>query len=296
MNFTKIKGNTYYIPSNTNIGVYVYKNKFCLLIDTGINNTIARKIDDTLKTNSLHPKYIINTHSHTDHCGGNNYFKENHPGTLVYSTTEEKLYIENPNLYPVISFSSSPSKKIIRPKKSCSVDYILDLGINKINDEKFEIINLSGHSLDHIGIITPERVCFVGDSIFSLETLDKYPFPFLADIQSSLDTLNKLKEVDADFFVISHGKDILDKNELDILITKNEENIQNTCNMLLDLLDQPCTREDLLENIIILNDIKVDAKEYLLNFSSISAFIAYLQEKDLVDYSIEDGKLYFFKK
>lgn len=296
MNFTKIKGNTYFIPSNTNIGVYIYKNKFCLLIDTGINNTIARKIDDTLINNSLHPKYIINTHSHIDHCGGNNYFKQTYPGTLVYSSLEEKVYIENPNLYSMISFSSYPYKKLLKPKKSCSVDYVLDIGVNKINDEKFEIINLDGHSPDHIGIITPDKVCFLGDSIFSFETLDKYPFPLLFHIKSQLDTLDKLKEIDADFFVIGHGKDVLDKNELHTLITKNEENIKNTRNMFLDLLDQPCTREDLLENILILNDISVDAKEYFLDFSSVSSFITYLQEEELIDCSMEEGKLYFFKK
>ncbi|WMJ81412.1 MBL fold metallo-hydrolase [Clostridium sp. MB40-C1] len=296
MELIKIKGNTYYIPSNTNIGVYVYKNKFCLLIDTGINNTIARKIDEVLKSNNLHPKYIINTHSHTDHCGGNNYFKETYPGTLVHTSLEEKLYIENPDLHSIISFSASPSKKLLKPKKSCDVDYILEYGSNKINDEKFEIINLSGHSLDHIGIITPEKVCFVGDSIFSMETLEKYPFPFLSDISASLNTLNTLKEIDADFFVISHGKDILNKDELIKLIQINEENIQKTCDTILELLDQPYTREDLLENIIVLNDIEVDVKEYLLNLSSLSAFIAYLQEEDLIDCSIEDGKLYFFKK
>ena len=43
MELTKIKGSTYYINAPTNIGIYVFKNKNCLIIDTGINNTQARK-------------------------------------------------------------------------------------------------------------------------------------------------------------------------------------------------------------------------------------------------------------
>lgn len=296
MELIKIKGNSYYIPSNTNIGVYTYKNKFCLLIDTGINNTVARKIDEVLKSNNLHPKYIINTHSHTDHCGGNSYFKENYSGTIVYSSIPEKLYIENPDLHSIISFSAKPSKKILKSKKPSDVDLILDNGSNKINDEKFDVFESKGHSLDHICIITPEKVCFLGDCIFSIETLEKYPFPFLSDIRESLDTLNTLKEIDAEFFVISHGKDVINKEDLNKLIQLNEENINKNCEMILELLDQPYTREDLLENIMILNDIEVDVKEYLLNLSSLSAFIAYLQDEDLIDCSIEGGKLYFFKK
>jgi glyoxylase-like metal-dependent hydrolase (beta-lactamase superfamily II) len=45
MELEKIKGGTYYCPGNTNIGVYAFKNKNCLLIDTGINNTYARRLD-----------------------------------------------------------------------------------------------------------------------------------------------------------------------------------------------------------------------------------------------------------
>ena len=34
MELTKIKGSTYYINAPTNIGIYVFKNKNCLIIDT----------------------------------------------------------------------------------------------------------------------------------------------------------------------------------------------------------------------------------------------------------------------
>lgn len=296
MELIKLKGNTYYIPSQTNIGVYVFKNKFCLLIDSGINNTIARKIDEVLKENNLHPKYIINTHSHLDHCGGNHYFKENYPGTIVYTSEKERIYMENPNLHAVISTSAVPSKKLFKTKKTHEIDFSLEYGINKINDDKFEVLSLRGHSEGDVGIITPEKVCFLGDSIFSNETLEKYPFPYLFNVEERLGTLNKLKDVEAEYFIISHGKNLLSKDELNILVDANIENIEKTSQTILELLDQPCTREDILENIIILNDISVDVKEYLLDLCSISAFISYLYDLELIDCSIEDGKLYYFKK
>jgi len=34
MELIKIKGNSYYIKAHTNIGVYMFKNKNCILIDT----------------------------------------------------------------------------------------------------------------------------------------------------------------------------------------------------------------------------------------------------------------------
>lgn len=296
MELHKIKGNTYYINSPTNIGVYVFKNKFCLLIDSGINSSAAKKFDDVLKANNLHPKYIINTHAHYDHCAGNQYFKDNYSGTVIYASKKESVYIENPEINPIITFASNPPKELMENVKSITVDFPIDYGTNKINDEKFEIIPLPGHSQEHIGIITPEKVCFLGDSIFSSYTLEKYPLPYLFNIEKTLSSLNFLKDIDADYFVISHGNEIHSKDELLDLIDRNITNIQNNLDNILVLLDQPCTREDILQNLIILNDMDLNLSSYLIHLASVSAFISYLLDKNLIQYSIEDGKLYYFKK
>lgn len=296
MELNKIKGNTYFIDGPTNIGVYAFKNKFCILIDSGLDNSAARKIDDILKENKLHPKYIINTHSHIDHCGGNNYFKDTYTGTLTYTSEKEKLYLENPKLFPTVLFSASPIKKLFDNKKTIVVDEVLNYGTNKINDEKFEIISLKGHSEEHIGIITPEKVCFLGDSLFSYETLEKYSFPFLFNIEDALNTLNTIKELDADFFVLGHGTKMLTKDEIVPLVDANIENIQKYIDSILEIVDQPSTIEDILENILILNDISVGLRNYFLNLSSTSAFVSYLYNEGLIDLSVENGKLYYFKK
>lgn len=296
MELNKIKGNTYFIDGPTNIGVYAFKNKFCILIDSGLDNSAARKIDDILKENKLHPKYIINTHSHIDHCGGNNYFKDTYTGTLTYTSEKEKLYLENPKLFPTVLFSASPIKKLFDNKKTIIVDEVLNYGTNKINDEKFEIISLKGHSEEHIGIITPEKVCFLGDSLFSYETLEKYSFPFLFNIEDALNTLNTIKELDADFFVLGHGTKMLTKDEIVPLVDANIENIQKYIDSILEIVDQPSTIEDILENILILNDIYVGLRNYFLNLSSTSAFVSYLYNEGLIDLSVENGKLYYFKK
>ncbi|NMM64203.1 MBL fold metallo-hydrolase [Clostridium sp. P21] len=296
MSLDKIKGNTYYINSVTNSGIFVFKNKNCLIIDTGSNNSDAKKIDDVLVKNNLHPKYIINTHNHLDHCGGNIYFQKNYPGCLVYTSQKEKLFMENQEIQASILSSSSPIKGIDTSNKTLSVDFTLEYGTNKINDEKFEIIPLKGHSIEQIGIITPEKVCFLGDSIFSSEILKKYSFPYLYDIEESINTLNNIKTIDADYFVISHSDKVLCKDEIIELCDKNLANIENYKNQILELLEQPLTREDILENIAVLNDLSFNFYQYHLNFGGVSAFISYLYSKSLIEYSLECGKLYYFKK
>ncbi|WP_446898798.1 MBL fold metallo-hydrolase [Clostridium sp. LBM24168] len=295
MNLNKINGNTYYVDAATNSGIFRFKNRNCLIVDTGLNNSAAKKLDDILVENKLHPKYIINTHSHLDHCGGNIYFQKNYPGIIVYTSKNEKLFMENEYLHPSILSSAYPIKSLNKSNKPIDVDYILDYGINKIGDDKFNIVPLPGHSIEHIGIVTCDRVCFLGDSIFSPEILDKYSFPYLYNISDSLDSLKRINEIDADYFLISHSEKIIAKEDITSLIDKNIKNIENYSNEILELLDQPLTREDILENITILNNLKLDFNEYYLNFAGVSAFVSYLYNNRLIDCSIEDGKLYYFK-
>lgn len=292
---TKIKGNTYYIKAPTNIGVYSYKNKNCLLIDTGRDNSAARKIEDDLKENNLHVKYIINTHSHIDHVGGNPYFKNNYTGCLVYTSLKEKLYMENNELISTILYTAPPLRDLESQHKEFNVDYILDYGINKINDEKFDIHCLKGHSVEGIGVVTSDKVCFLGDAIFSEYTLNKYSFPYLFNIEDSVNSLNRIKEIDADYFVISHGDDVLDKEKIVDLADKNICNINKYSGEILELLEKPLSKEQLLENLIILNDLYVNFRQYHLYFTSMSAFLAYLFNSGKITYSVENGNIYYYR-
>lgn len=296
MELIKVKGKTYYIPAPTNVGIYVFKGKECLLIDTAFTNSQARRIDELLGQNNLHPKYIINTHAHLDHCRGNLYFQHTYPGCQVYASVLEKPFLENPSLLGAVLYSAAPLKDLDKSPRVFPVDYYMEAGVQKINDEKFEIILLSGHTKGQIGIITPEKVCFPGDSIFSSTILDKYAIPYLFDIGESIETLKSLLDVDADYFVISHDEQgVLTRDELPELVDRNLVNIEKVNQQILELLDQPLTREDLVENLVILNEISLNLMEYHLIFSTVSAFLKYLYEQRLITYSIEEGRFYYFK-
>ncbi|MBK1810920.1 MBL fold metallo-hydrolase [Clostridium sp. YIM B02505] len=294
MELTKINGNTYYIKAPTNIGVYSYKNKNCLLIDTGINNSAARKIEEVLKENNLHVKYIVNTHSHPDHCGGNNYFKNNYTGCIVYTSEKERLYMENMELRTNMLYTATSPKNLSDDAKDSTVDYVLAEGNTKINDDKFEIFHLRGHSPQSIAIVTSDKVCFLGDALYSETILGKYSFPYLFDVGSALISLEKIKEIDADYFVISHAEEIVTKENLPELVDRNIDNIKDYCNQMIELLEKPLTKEELLENLTILNDLDVDFRQYHLNYSSMSAFLSYLYNKGTINSSVENGRLYYY--
>ena len=291
----KINGNTYLIPGAANIGVYSFKNKNCMLIDTGINSTKARRVDEELQGASLHAKYIINTHAHSDHGGGNKYFTDTYPGCEVYASEGTALYLKNPDIYPSMLYSAPSSIKSLNGTISPSkVDFMLDEGINKINDEKFEVLSTPGHCYGHIAITTPDRVCFLGDCIFSSMILEKYKLPNLVDIGAQLSTLDKLSQIDADYFVVAHAKEVYSKKGIIELIDENRKAIEMYEAQIMELLSQPYTKEGVVESIMILNEMEADFREYHIVHTTISAYLNYLYTRDRVKYSIEDGRLYYF--
>lgn len=299
MELLKINGNTYYISAPTNIGLYIFKDKYTLLIDTGNNNQQARKISELVEDNNLNIKHLVNTHNHIDHSGGNIFFKEHYPGSVLYTSETEKLFIENDSLFPMYLYGGSPIKELTKhfvKSKDCLVDFVLNPGITKINNEKFDIISLPGHAKGQIGIGTKDRVCFLGDGLFSEEIINKYSFPFLFNIQDQFNTYQIINELDYDYFVLSHSSKVYSAKEIKRLVQINQDNLNKYIDITLELLTQPKSREDLLEEMVILENLDMNFKQYHFSLSTIGAIIAYLYEQELLSYQIENGKLYYFKK
>lgn len=298
MHIEKINGNSYYISAPTNIGIYQFKDKYALIVDSGDNKQQARKVDDLLRQQSLVPKFIINTHNHIDHSGGNIYFQENYPGTFFYASEAEKLFIEENCLFPMYLYGGNPirelSRHFVRSQKTIVSN--LEPGLCKINEEKFDIISLPGHSSGQIGIATRDKVCYIGDALFSKDIINKYSFPFLFNIAEQMDTYRKLKELDYDYYVLGHAERFYDLAEIKELVDINQANLNEYLELCKEILIQPKTREELLEEITILKDLELDFKEYYFSLSTIGAIITYLWDQDLLNYQVENGKLYYYKK
>ncbi len=299
MQLYKINGNTYYIQAPTNLGLFQFKDKYTLLIDSGDNNQQARKIAETIQAQNFNIKYVFCTHHHPDHAGGIAFLQQNYPGSLLYAGRDEQLYLGNSHLFPIYLYGGSPMRELTRhllKGQPLRIDEIVQPGSCRINDEKFEILPLPGHSPGQIGIGTRDRVCFLGDALFSREIIGKYSFPFLFAIQDQLNTYDLINQLDYDWFVLGHAEQVYTKAEIADLLTINRDNLNYYLDMVRDLLTQPHTREELLEEICILQELVIDFKEYFFSLSTAGAMIAYLCDRDELTHQLENGRLYFYKK
>lgn len=301
MKLENIKGNTFYIKGGTNTGVYIFKNTEVMIIDPGLLGSRPRKLKETVESNKMKLKYIINTHEHNDHYGGSYYFKKVDKNICNISSKDAKVYIENEDLfynYILGGKNNEIMKKISRMEtyNNVYIDKTVSEGSMYINDTNINVIRLTGHTIGSIGIITPDKVLFVGDALISEDILKKYDFLFLADVEEQLNTLKKLRSLDYEYLVLGHGKCVITKEQSLELIDKNKDSIYKYINQVREYLINPITIETLLKNILNYNNLSYNYKEYHFFKSSLISLISYLINLGEVEYKLENGDLFYYTK
>ncbi len=286
----KLKGNTYYIDSAVNIGLISDDKGNTIIIDTGLDDDMGRKILKFMGEQNLIPSAIINTHSHADHCGGNRFITKR-TGIPVYASYFEKQLIECPLLEPFYLFSASPLKdmknKFLMAKES-TVNHIIKEGEATIQGTTLDIVSLSGHSPGMIGIASKDGVLFVGDAFFSKYILDKHRLAYFTDIKNTLNTLEYLKGLQYDYFVPSHGDVLEDPIPT---IEANMERINEIADNILSYCSEPRSREEITAYMIERYKVKLNIGQYYLTSSTVSAFLSYMTDEGMLKADIIQNNL-----
>ena len=302
MNLINIKGNTFYIKGGTNTGIYLFEDRTALMIDPGLSGIRPKNIMKMLKKNGINLKFIINTHEHDDHYASCNQFKLENNNIRILSSKYAKIYIDNPELFSKYILGGRPNKFFYKSLKSeliydLRVDETIDEGKLILNKDVFEVIEFKGHTPGSIGIMTKDNILFIGDLLVSKKMLNKYDFLFIFDIEEYLKSLKKLRNIDFEYIVLGHGKNVISKEDSEELINMHEISINKYLNQIRLELNEPMGLEQLLKNIIIKNNLSYNYKEFYFYKSSLMSAISYLCDLDEIQYILKEGELlYYIKK
>ncbi|PKP61733.1 MBL fold metallo-hydrolase [Candidatus Atribacteria bacterium HGW-Atribacteria-1] len=293
LNIQKIASNTYLIPSTANIGVYV-QDEQVILIDSGNDKEAGRQILKLLNEKNWKVKFIINTHSNADHIGGNA-FIQNKTDYRIAATRIEAAFIQDPILEPSFLYGGFPNtrltNKFLMAQSSRVTDIIPSSG--KILDTNLEAISLPGHFFDMIGIKTPDNIMFIADSLFSEEIINKYHLFFLYDIKAHLETLEKLKTIEAEIFIPSHGSPT---PSIKKLIAINESKVREIISTVLLFCERPATFDEILSRICKRYKIDLNANQYVLVSNTIKSYLSFLYDEGKLGMSFSEGNIFWKKK
>ncbi|MHA1979188.1 MAG: MBL fold metallo-hydrolase [Candidatus Hodarchaeales archaeon] len=297
MELRSITDDIWFIPNVVNIGVIRDTDNSVILIDTGIDRGIGKKILNLLSIEKLSLKAIINTHSHADHCGGNKYLQDTTDVT-IYAPMIEDAIISHPYLEPWYLFSGATPIEDLQNKflmaKPSKVDRVIENHERSLKFENAElnILPLPGHALNQIGI-EYDSVCFCADSIFSEEVLEKHKVPFFTDIKKTLETLNYLLSTQFSFYVPAHA---VPSPNISKVVRANINSIKRIEKFIFGILTQPMTTDQVIKSTADHFQLALTrVNQYFLLRTPVLAYLSYLRNQKMIDVKVSSNELIWYR-
>jgi glyoxylase-like metal-dependent hydrolase (beta-lactamase superfamily II) len=162
-------------------------------------------------------RYVINTHSHADHCWGNCFF----PGATVIAHSLCRQFLDSHGRSAIDD--ARRTNTVFRNTKLVLPQITFHEGqmIFRVGKKTLTLFPLPGHSDDNIAVLVEEdRVLFAGDAAMSL--------PYIVDgnIDDLVISLKKVAKMGLENIVQGHG-DIILRGEIDNFIKENLAYLSN---------------------------------------------------------------------
>ncbi len=285
MELIQVGEKTYYLSNPTNIGIYLVDDCHIYLIDSGNDKDAGKKICRIVEEKGWKIKGIINTHSNADHIGGNQII-QNRISCDILGNQIEKAFTEYPILEPSFLYGGYPFKQL-RNKTLLAKESVV-LPIDENLPDGLEYFSLKGHFFDMIGIKTSDDVYFLGDSLFSEETISKYPIFFLYDVSEYLHTLDFLSTLQGRLFIPSHCEAT---TSLTSLIDCNRKMIYEILNTLCDICKNEMSFEEILQAVFLKYHLVMNENQYVLVGSTIRSYLSYLCDQGRLCYRFDQCRM-----
>lgn len=266
-----------YVPGGTNIGVIRNDDSHVTLIDSGLNDTTARKVLRSVREElGSEVVAILNTHGHADHFGANA-FVVKRAGCQVWAPAIEATTIEHPIMQPAMLFGGADPMDALRNRfllaEPSPVDGVLAAGKQQFLGTDLELVALPGHSPNQMGVLV-DGVFFCADVVFPEAAIEKYRIPYLFGLTTHLESLEMAQRVVANAVVPGHGPH---NGSIEPLVEMNRVTIDATLNRLRSILKASKTSDDVCVNVFIAMNVPVvDAQGYFLLKPTIQAYLAHL--------------------
>ncbi len=281
-----ITGNSYYIQSPSKMGLVKLSDTDVCLIDSGNDKDAGRKVRQLLDANGWHLTAIYNTHSNADHIGGNRYL-QGQTKCKIYAQGIECDITRHPVLEPAFLYGGFPPKDL-RHKFLMAQESDAQELTPGVLPEGFELLQLPGHFFHMVGFRSPDDVVYLADCLSSRETLDKYQIGFLYDVAAYLDTLEKVKTMQAAAFVPAHAEVTED---IAPLAQYNIDKVLEIADHIVERCAEPVIFEELLKKLFDDYGLTLTFEQYVLVGSTVKSYLAWLKDTGRLTVLFEDNRL-----
>lgn len=204
MKLTQVKGSTWVAEGWEFIPFYRVDESRCILLDSGLISE-REELEQSLLGAGLTPIGILGSHVHTDHSINNSYFRNKYQIPVALPVGEAGLCATMLNLKAYLFMLSSATARAEVADMVCPTDRYLGIedGPVEFCGVTFRVVHTPGHSPDHIAVITPDNVCYVGDAVLSGDEL-KAKLPYAFDHGAAARSREKLRDLNCDRYIVAH--------------------------------------------------------------------------------------------
>lgn len=267
-------GSSYYIQSPAKIGLVRLNEEEVCLIDSGNDKEAGRRVRKILDEQGWRLRAIFNTHSNADHIGGNRYL-QGQTGCRIYAPGLECAFTRHPILEPAFLYGGFPAKPL-RHKFLLAQESEAEYLTPEVLPEGLEMLELPGHFLDMVGFRTADDVVYLADCLSSRETLEKYQIGYIYDVGAYIQTLRRVKKLEARLFVPAHAQAA---EEIAGLAQYNIDKVQEIAGRICELCREPLCFEAILQRLFDAYKLTLDFEQYVLVGSTVRSYLAWLLDE-----------------
>lgn len=265
-----------------------------LIVDTGLDESHARKLLREVTALRLTPSAILNTHSHADHHGGNAFLLKKFPELEIYAPPLEAAVINHPLLEPLTLFGACPppelrTKFLLAPASPARP---IEPGRHTLGGAEVELLAVPGHAVQMYAVRCGD-VLYAADALFGPDTLGKHPLTFCVDSAAQKASAARLGELSGVRLTLpGHGEAAED---LPGLISANLAAYERTTAAVREALDGAgATVDELLRRVCgALGVTMTNAGAVVLNRAVVSAHLTEGLAQGWARLSVEEGALRF---
>ncbi len=282
----QVGNNTYYINCPAKMGIFKLNDVDICLIDSGNDKNAANKVLKTIIAEGWNLKMIINTHSHADHLGGNNYFQQK-TNCKIYTVGIERHFAQNPILEPSLLYGGYPCKALKNKFLYAQTSIVEEL-TEDVLPKGLEALAVDGHTMQMTAIKTSDDIWFLADTLTGEYILQKYHISFLYDVEKYLISLEKIKSLSGKLFIPAHAEP---SENIQALIEINLNKTYEIINLLEKICQNPTSFEDILKYVFDHYGLNLDFNQYVLTGSTIRSYLSYLYDNNKLTVNFDDNKL-----
>ncbi len=285
-----------FVPGGTNVGVVRIDEHQVMIVDSGLNDTIARRVlraaRDELQSDVV---AILTTHGHADHFGAHAFVRKR-TGAAVYAPALEACIVEHPEIQSSLLYGGADPLDDLTNRflqaEPCLVDAIIDPGVDDILGVEVRIIPLPGHSLNQQGFVF-DGVFFCADAVFPAGAIEKYKLPYLYGLTAHLETLERSLAIPCSKVVPGHGPA---EESLEPLVTLNRSVIDQACQAIVESLREPANSDAVCASLFRALDVPVNkAQGYYLLRPTVMAYLSHLQRSGAISYEVREEQMLWRK-